>query len=147
MSVRKAARGRVRADLQPLVHRLQLAPRAARGAVLFFTRAAKAFCPVDTGRLRRSIRPGARLTIWASTKYAQFVEFGTKFQRAQPYMRPALVLTRRKMELDANRNKAARRRRQRAGLPARARLTAFPRGATNPTTAADRQAARTRRRG
>jgi len=59
---------------------------------------AKRQCPVDTGRLRASIqtsspfRRGRRLvvTIGSNVKYAGFVERGTRFMRARPYLRPAL---------------------------------------------------------
>ena len=71
-------------------------------------------CPVRTGRLRGSItyavqrendnpRPPARaedkvdrptnkytLYVGSNCNYAQHVEYGTRFSRAQPYMRPAL---------------------------------------------------------
>jgi len=49
--------------------------------------------PVDTGRLRASIRleiEGNTIRMSANTDYAEFVEFGTVKMRAQPYMRPAL---------------------------------------------------------
>ena len=50
--------------------------------------------PVDTGTLRRSI--GLELTdngltaeVEPTAHYAQYVEYGTRFMKAQPYMRPA----------------------------------------------------------
>ena len=51
--------------------------------------------PVDTGQLRDSIgfiydQDKKRLTLYADKHYAVFVEFGTRFHRAQPFMRPAL---------------------------------------------------------
>lgn len=59
---------------------------------------ARELCPVDTGTLRRSIRmtrTGTRdapeVTITARTDYAAHVEYGTRHQRAQPYLRPALA--------------------------------------------------------
>lgn len=64
-------------------------------------RRAKEFVPVDTGRLRDSIRvtqtgkasfnvgPGDEV------EYAEYVEFGTSRSPAQPYMRPALEAERR----------------------------------------------------
>ena len=51
--------------------------------------------PVDTGHLRRSLTIDFRdggLTGRVSTnvEYAMYVEFGTRFQSAQPFFRPAL---------------------------------------------------------
>lgn len=60
-------------------------------------RAAKRLCPVDTGRLRSSIthsveRDGRGLVGFVGTnvEYAIYVEFGTRYMRAQPFLRPAL---------------------------------------------------------
>lgn len=61
-------------------------------------RDAKIRCPVDTGTLRRSLREMKQnKTPWriesqvgTDTEYAPHVEFGTRYQRAQPYLRPAL---------------------------------------------------------
>ena len=54
----------------------------------------KILCPVDTGFLRNSIQVDevtpVQSVIAPHTDYAEFVEFGTERQRAQPYMRPAL---------------------------------------------------------
>jgi len=54
---------------------------------------AKAIVPVDTGKLKNSITsefPSLTKAIIAPhTDYAIYVEFGTRHQRAQPYMRPA----------------------------------------------------------
>lgn len=65
---------------------------------------AQYFVPVDTGRLQKSIKikkiedgksigPSASL----SPHYAPDVEYGTKFMDAQPYMRPALLESRKKI--------------------------------------------------
>ena len=50
--------------------------------------------PVDTGTLKRSIgleiADGGMTAKSAPTaEYAPYVEYGTRFQQAQPYMRPA----------------------------------------------------------
>lgn len=50
--------------------------------------------PVDTGTLKRSIRlaikdNGLTSEVSANTDYAGYVEFGTRYMDAQPYMRPA----------------------------------------------------------
>ena len=59
-------------------------------------REAKKICPVDTGRLRASIttiveeNPDiTRVKVGTNIKYAPYVEFGTRFMRAQPFLRPA----------------------------------------------------------
>lgn len=55
---------------------------------------AKLLVPVDTGFLRNSIQVDEVTPVEAyiapHTDYAEFVEFGTERQAAQPYMRPAL---------------------------------------------------------
>ena len=73
---------------------------------------AKSLCPVDEGLLRNSImwktpkqsglpaegkafsaEPGKGDGIVGSaTEYAAYVEFGTRRQRAQPYLRPAVAI-------------------------------------------------------
>lgn len=68
----------------------------ARKAVQVEAKAKRA-CPVDTGRLRASLthnleRDSRGLVAFVGTNvnYAAHVEFGTKHQRPQPYLRPAL---------------------------------------------------------
>lgn len=92
---------------------LLISPTGAVGRELFkrafrVESAAKGRCPVDTGRLRSSIRiqtgesdafvisvivaatTGARVTIGSDVEYSGFVEQGTRFMRAQPFLSPAL---------------------------------------------------------
>ena len=50
--------------------------------------------PVDTGTLKRSITieiedDGLTAVIAPHTEYAAYVEYGTRYMTAQPYMRPA----------------------------------------------------------
>lgn len=50
--------------------------------------------PVDTGNLKRSIRldisdGGLTAESEATAEYAPYVEWGTRYMEAQPYMRPA----------------------------------------------------------
>lgn len=60
-------------------------------------RDAKSFAPLDTGKLRQSIKStqtkDKEYTIKANSTgnapYATFVEFGTRFMRAQPFLYPA----------------------------------------------------------
>ncbi|SIT91699.1 HK97-gp10 family putative phage morphogenesis protein [Edaphobacillus lindanitolerans] len=54
--------------------------------------------PVDTGELRRSIRTGySDGGLTATTKvgvhYGPYVEYGTRFMAAQPFLRPAFYNT------------------------------------------------------
>lgn len=51
--------------------------------------------PVRTGTLRASIEcklDGLQVEVIAGTNYASFVEFGTRFMEAQPYLTPAFEL-------------------------------------------------------
>ena len=58
---------------------------------------AKIDCPVDTGWLRSTIqaqkpevdKKGGSVEVIVSAEYAAYVEYGTKFMGAQPYLRPA----------------------------------------------------------
>jgi HK97 gp10 family phage protein len=58
------------------------------------TERAKEIVPVRTGRLRNSIyRRKTGFLSWevgATMFYAGFVEFGTRYMRARPYLRPAV---------------------------------------------------------
>lgn len=59
-------------------------------------RHAKEKCPVDTGRLRRSISHAVAedenaAYIGTNVEYAAYVEMGTRFQKAQPYLKPAVT--------------------------------------------------------
>lgn len=57
----------------------------------------KAITPVDTGRLRNSITASSHLLdgrlptgegeVGTNVEYAPYVEYGTRFQKPQPYMR------------------------------------------------------------
>lgn len=71
---------------------LELARRAVA-----VERLAKRLCPVDTGHLRASINwrlardaRGLLAIVGTNVTYAPFVEFGTRFAHAQPFLRPAL---------------------------------------------------------
>lgn len=55
---------------------------------------AKRLCPVDTGRLRNSITHTAdKKTAYIGTnvEYGPYVELGTSRQKAQPYLKPAVL--------------------------------------------------------
>lgn len=50
----------------------------------------KQLVPVRTGKLKRSIRLIQKYTVGTTVRYAGYVEGGTKFMRARPYMQPAI---------------------------------------------------------
>ena len=65
-----------------------------KASTINIDRNAKRFTPVDTGRLRSSIRfefsdGGLTGEVSANTDYAAFVELGTSKQDPQPYLDPA----------------------------------------------------------
>jgi len=83
----KAAMARLDSGMQGHVRR-RLASWAADVEAL-----AKRIVPVRTGRLRSSIY--AKVQEWvaeigAEATYAMFVEFGTRYMRARPYLYPAV---------------------------------------------------------
>lgn len=56
-------------------------------------RHAKAYCPVDTGRLRNSISHASdqdSAYIGTNVEYAPYVELGTHKQKPKPYLAPAV---------------------------------------------------------
>jgi HK97 gp10 family phage protein len=83
----KAAMQRLDSGMQRHVHR-QLVSWAADVKAL-----AKRIVPVRTGHLRSSIY--AKIQGWvaqigAEATYAMFVEFGTRYMRARPYLYPSI---------------------------------------------------------
>ena len=62
---------------------------------------ARIIAPVDTGRLKKSIRAKKILpTRWevrVTAPYAVYVEYGTRHMAAQPYLRPALRIARKSL--------------------------------------------------
>lgn len=77
---------------------------AVKRVCLVIERTAKQHAPVDTGNLRRSISTeiepatGEKATgrVGTGVHYAPYVEFGTRFTRAQPFLGPALEYARRR---------------------------------------------------
>lgn len=64
--------------------------------------------PVDTGHLKRSIvismgENGLKAEVKPTADYAPYVEFGTRFQTAQPFMRPSYQKQREKFLADLKR--------------------------------------------
>ncbi len=77
--------------------------REIKRAVVNIEATAKGRAPVDTGRLRNSLAheirrkakagsadEGASAAVGTNVSYAPYVEFGTRHQRARPYLFPAL---------------------------------------------------------
>jgi len=63
----------------------------------YVSNSAKRRCPVDTGRLRSSIRwavftdaQGLFAQVGTDVEYALFVERGTRYMEARPFLQPAL---------------------------------------------------------
>lgn len=76
---------------------------------------AKRSAPVDTGNLRGQIGferspDGKSVEVFANAPYSGYVEFGTRYQRAQPYFMPAIRRAIRQLNDDLERliNKAIR---------------------------------------
>lgn len=75
-----------------------LHPSYAEGCRVFcdtFLAEAQARCPVRTGYLRSTISASSTassITCMAGADYAQYVEYGTSRQSAQPYFEPALQI-------------------------------------------------------
>lgn len=57
------------------------------------------FVPVDTGELKTSVKPrypSWRMgRVWVGTDHWIYPEYGTRYMKAEPYMRPALYRYRR----------------------------------------------------
>lgn len=75
-----------------------LHPNYAEGCRVFcdtFLAEARARCPVRTGYLRSTISASSTassITCMVGAEYAQYVEYGTSRQSAQPYFEPALQI-------------------------------------------------------
>lgn len=79
------------------------ATRAIMQGALVFERGAKRRAPVDTGKLRASIKaqpaagqPGVAI-IGTNVEYAPYQEYGTVHQRGTPFMRPTIDLDKRQI--------------------------------------------------
>lgn len=100
------------------VHRLQM--KLKKNAVLAAVRKtvqrngaelqtkAQRNAPVDTGNLKRSIRlqirdNGLTAEAEATADYASYVEWGTRFMKAQPFMRPAFNSQKEKFKNEIDR--------------------------------------------
>lgn len=86
---------RLKAGLAAAPHELRVvANRVCDEEMAKVTERAKELAPVRTGRLRNSIyRRKTGFLGWevgAAVYYAGFVEFGTRYMRARPFLRPAV---------------------------------------------------------
>lgn len=76
--------------------------KVVRDSAAECTNVAQHLAPVDTSYLKGSIRMlpskdgGFTREVQATADYSGYVEYGTRFMRAQPFMRPAHELVRRK---------------------------------------------------
>ena len=71
---------------------IQAAEKELQLTALEIERDAKLNAPVDTGMLRASITStggGSEYEIGTNIEYAPFVEFGTRYMAAQPFLLPA----------------------------------------------------------
>lgn len=90
-----------RQDLAPFKDVLKAnATRLQRGAMQD--------APIDTGTLRRSIMlefqdGGMTALVDANTEYAAYVEYGTRYMSAQPFMYPNFVKTKTQLISDLRR--------------------------------------------
>lgn len=91
--------------LERLIRTLEQVPKELEGDVELILQAeaqtieadAKRKAPIDTGKLRQSIKSERvdaktyeiKANATGLAPYAPFVEFGTRFQRAQPFLFPA----------------------------------------------------------
>lgn len=69
-------------------------------------KSAQRSAPVDSGHLKRSINltlNGLTVTVKPNADYAPYVEFGTRFQAAQPFLRPTYQKQREKFINDLKR--------------------------------------------
>lgn len=74
--------------------KLAAAKQIVRNCGTKLQRGAENNAPVDTGTLKRSITieiedDGLTAVVAPHTEYAAYVEYGTRYMTAQPYMRPA----------------------------------------------------------
>lgn len=81
------------ADIQPFKNVLKA--NTAR-----LQRTAQRNAPIDTGTLMRSILlemrdNGMTGIVGATAEYAAYVEYGTRFMNAQPYLDPAMTIVRK----------------------------------------------------
>lgn len=81
---------------------------AIKKAAATASNTAKRKAPVDTGNLRSQIGferspDGKGVVIFSNAPYSGYVEFGTRFQREQPYFMPAVRVAVKDLIIDLDR--------------------------------------------
>lgn len=93
------ARARVRIDLAGFARLEAAADELTKRLTLSVLADAERFVPIDTGELHQSIHPVFPRPllgqVWVGTDHWIYPEYGTRYMRAEPYMRPALYRYRR----------------------------------------------------
>lgn len=84
--------------------------RIVQANAIELTKNMTAKAPVDTGAMARSIKMelsngGLHAEIGPTTEYAPYVEYGTRYMNAQPFVRPALLVQSVKFKNDLNKLK------------------------------------------
>ena len=79
--------------------------RVVRKNGAYMQKKAQRNAPVDTGTLKRSIGidisdGGMTATVEPTAEYAPYVELGTRFMEAQPYLKPAFEEQKKQFEKD-----------------------------------------------
>ena len=85
------------------MEKLQVKLKKSNGAAL--QESAQRKVPVDTGNLKRSIGleirdSGLTAEVEPTAEYAAYVEYGTRYMNAQPYMRPSYTAQKEKFKSD-----------------------------------------------
>ncbi len=93
------ARARVRIDLAGFARLEAAADELTKRLTLSVLADAERFVPIDTGELHQSLhaefpRPLVG-QVWVGTDHWIYPEYGTRYMKAEPYMRPALYRYRR----------------------------------------------------
>ena len=95
LSIKALGIAQTRAMIQRLAEKEEEASmNLVKYAAAKIQREAMRTVPVDTGNLKRSIMlsvddDGKAATVTATADYAAYVEYGTRYMSARPYMRPA----------------------------------------------------------
>ena len=93
------ARTRVRIDLAGFARLEAATDELVKRLTLDVATDAERFVPIDTGELHQSIHsefPRPLIgQVWVGTDHWIYPEYGTRYMKAEPYMRPALYRYRR----------------------------------------------------
>lgn len=78
--------------------------KALKEAATITKQEAVRFCPVDTGFLRSSLyyktEGPLSYSVGAKAGYSGYVEYGTRYMKAKPYIRPAFLIVHQTMKPD-----------------------------------------------